>query len=89
MALPTLAEAKAYLRLDTDVEDDLLTNALATAQALIEANTKVSILGETRTFQGRRPEPGYRREAWERLTIPATPQRGSIPSSGGSGIANR
>lgn len=73
MALPTLTEAKAYLRLDTDVEDDLLTAALATAQALIEEATKVSIQGETRTFEGRMPGPGYRGEALERLTIPSWP----------------
>lgn len=73
MALPDLIDAKAYLRLDTDVEDELIDAALATAQALVQQVLKVPLTSEARTFQGRRAQRGYRGEPQERLTVPVQP----------------
>lgn len=49
MALPTLAEAKAYLRVDTSAEDTVITDLLASAQAWAESLLGFPITAEQRT----------------------------------------
>lgn len=50
MALPTLSEFKAYLRVETADEDALLTALLARAKAQVEAYCDVPITAESQTW---------------------------------------
>lgn len=73
MALPTDLEIKSYLRLDTDEEDLLIFALNQTAQGIVSRYLRVPLASESRTFTGRYPVIGPRRERWERLTIPVLP----------------
>lgn len=50
MALPTVADAKAYLRIEHTAEDTMLTGMLASATAAVEAELGRPIETEQRTF---------------------------------------
>lgn len=50
MALPTLSDIKAYLRIETTAEDALLTALLARAQAQVEVYCDVPITAASSTF---------------------------------------
>ena len=43
----TLAEAKAWLRLDTSDEDDLVTALIVSARAIVEAATRRALISQT------------------------------------------
>lgn len=73
MALPSEIEIKGYLRVSTDVEDTLFATLRMSAMALVTQYLRVPLEGELRTFQGRYPRAGLRREAAEQLTIPVIP----------------
>jgi hypothetical protein len=73
MALPDLEELRSYLRLETEIEDELLEAALASAQAVTRQYLRVPLESEARTFQGRRPRTGWRGEPYEQLTVPVFP----------------
>jgi hypothetical protein len=73
LSLPTDEEIKAYLRVTTDVEDQLITGINNTARALIAGRLKVPLEAEERTFYARWPREGRRREAMTQLVIPIIP----------------
>jgi hypothetical protein len=73
MPLPSDDEIKAYLRVETDVEDDLIFAANNSAQAMVLQYLKVPLESTSRTFKGRRPRRGHREELTERLVIPVVP----------------
>jgi uncharacterized phiE125 gp8 family phage protein len=71
--LPDLEDIKTYLRLETDIEDDLVDQLNLTAQALVEQHLKVPLGSDSRTFYARWPLEGRRKEVMTRLTIPVVP----------------
>ena len=73
MSLPTEEEIKQYLRISTDVEDFLIFALNQTARAQVTQYLKVPLESENRTFEGRYPRRGLRREPFEQLTIPVQP----------------
>ena len=73
MPLPSDEEIKQYLRLETDVEDDLIEVLNLTARALVEQYLKVPLESSNRTFTGRFPREGVRREPTTQLTVPIVP----------------
>jgi uncharacterized phiE125 gp8 family phage protein len=73
LALPTDEEIKAYLRVTTDVEDELIETINASSRALIAARLKVPLEEESRTFYARWPREGRRREALTQLVVPVIP----------------
>jgi hypothetical protein len=73
MPLPNDDDLKATLRVETDVEDDLIHAARLSAEALALQYLKVPIDSTSRTFKGRRPRRGHREELTERLVIPVVP----------------
>lgn len=73
MALPTDDEVTAYLRLDTAVESNLITELNRSAQAVITQYLRMPLDQEIRTFEGRYPRMGLRREFSEQLVVPGSP----------------
>ena len=73
MPLPSDEEIKAYLRVETSVEDDLIFEANLAAQAQVAQYLKVPLESTSRTFRGRKARRGYRGEPLEQLTIPVVP----------------
>jgi hypothetical protein len=73
LALPTPEEVKAYLRVTTEVEDELIETITDSAKALIAARLKVPLEEESRTFYARYPREGRRREAMTQLVVPIIP----------------
>jgi hypothetical protein len=73
MSLPTDLEIKSYLRISTDVEDILIFGLNQTAQAQVAQYLRTPLGSEARTFKGRRPRQGYRRELAEQLWVPVQP----------------
>jgi hypothetical protein len=73
MPLPSEDDIKAYLRVETDIEDDQIFAAKESAEATILQFLQVPLDSEERTFRGRYPRRGYRREPAERLVIPVVP----------------
>jgi hypothetical protein len=73
VALPTFDEVKAYLRVTTDVEDDLLEQITLSAQAWLRGYYQVPLGSSPRTFRGLWPRYGTQREAQTRLVVPIRP----------------
>ena len=73
MALPFGDEIKDYLRVTTDVEDDLFDLLSDSAQAWLRAHYKVPLSAQARTFVGLWPRIGVQREEDTRLVLPIKP----------------
>jgi hypothetical protein len=73
MPLPSDDDIKAFLRVETTVEDDLVFAANLSAQALVLQYLQVPLESTSRVFKGRRPRRGHRGELAERLVIPVVP----------------
>lgn len=73
MPLPFGDEIKAYLRVTTDVEDDLFEELSLSAQAWLRAFYRVPLESQARTFLGLWPRIGVQREDATRLVIPIRP----------------
>jgi hypothetical protein len=73
VALPEDDELKAYLRVTTDVEDDLFHEINLSAQAWVRGFYKVPLDSQSRTFRGLWPEIGNQRELDTRLKVPVRP----------------
>jgi hypothetical protein len=73
MALPDDQELKAYLRVTTDVEDDLIEGINLAAQAWLAAYYNTPLESETRTFDSRYPRKGKRGELSTQLVVPVIP----------------
>ena len=73
MALPFDDEIKAYLRVTTDVEDDLFFYLNLSARAWLQAFYKVPLETQVRTFRGLWPRVGVQRERDTRLVVPVRP----------------
>jgi uncharacterized phiE125 gp8 family phage protein len=72
MALPTITELKALLRIQTTAEDTLLTALLARATALVEGHIGRPITAVSRTFVDE-AETQVAYGTVRRLVIPVTP----------------
>lgn len=73
MSLPHEEEIKAYLRLTTEVEDDLIEQIRLSAEAWVRAFYDVPLGTQTRTFRGIWPRLGMQREPDTRLVVPLKP----------------
>lgn len=73
MALPFEDEIKAYLRVTTDVEDDLFFFLSQSARAWLRSYYNVPLESEARTFRGLWPRIGLQRERDTRLVVPVRP----------------
>jgi hypothetical protein len=73
MALPHDDEIKEYLRLTTDIEDDLISAINASARALVATRLKVPLESMERTFYGRWPREGETKIPGTCLVIPNVP----------------
>jgi len=73
LALPFEDEIKAYLRVTTDVEDDLFENISLSAQAWLRSFYSVPLSSQARTFRGIWPKVGVQRERDTRLAVPIRP----------------
>ncbi len=73
MALPFEDEIKAYLRVTTDVEDDLFVQIKLSAEAWLRAFYRTPLEGQSRTFRGLWPRIGVQRELETRLVVPIKP----------------
>jgi hypothetical protein len=73
VSLPHEEEIKAYLRLTTEVEDDLIEQIRLSAEAWIRAFYQVPLGTQTRTFRGIWPRMGNQRERDTRLVVPMKP----------------
>jgi len=73
VALPDFDELKAYLRVTTDVEDDLIDQINLAAQAWVRAYYQVPLGTGTRTFRGLWPTVGVQRRPETRLVVPIAP----------------
>ena len=77
MALPDDQELKDYLRVETDEEDDLISQINLSARAWVRAFYRVPLDSQSRTFRGLWPRLGNQREADTRLVIPIKPCAGT------------
>jgi len=73
VALPHAEEIKAYLRVTTDVEDDLFDELDLSARAWVRAFYRVPLESQSRTFRGIWPRIGVQREEDTRLVVPVRP----------------
>jgi hypothetical protein len=73
VALPFDDELKAYLRVTTEVEDDLIREINLSAQAWVRAFYKVPLDTQSRTFRTLWPRIGGQREPSTRLIVPIRP----------------
>lgn len=73
MGLPSDQEIKDYLKVETDEENTLIMNLNYAAQAWVTRYLGVPLTSDSRTFRGRFPRKGYRRERYEQLTVPVIP----------------
>ncbi len=73
MPLPNFDELKAYLRVTTDVEDDLIDQINLSAQAWVRSYYQVPLDSQTRTFRGLWPSVGVQRQQQTRLVVPIHP----------------
>ena len=73
MALPFEDEIKAYLRVTTDVEDDLFQQISLSARAWLRSFYNVPLETQSRTFKGLWPRMGAQREFDTRLAVPIKP----------------
>jgi hypothetical protein len=73
MSLPDFDELKAYLRVTTEVEDELIEQILLSAQAWLRSYYQVPLTSQSRTFRGLWPRIGVQRERDTRLIVPVRP----------------
>jgi hypothetical protein len=73
VSLPHAEDLKAYNRVESDVEDDLFGDLVDTATAFVQQYLRVPLEATARTFSGRWPRRGPRREPQEQLTVPVYP----------------
>ena len=73
MALPAADEIKAYLRVTTDVEDQLFQDISLAAQAWVRAFYQIPLDSQARTFRGVWPRVGAQRQDDTRLVVPIRP----------------
>jgi hypothetical protein len=73
MPLPDFDELKAYLRVTTEVEDDLIDLINLSAQAWVRGFYQVPLDSQQRTFRGLWPRIGHQRELDTRLVVPVKP----------------
>lgn len=73
MGLPTDQELRDYLKVETDEENNLIGSLNLSARAWVTRYFGVPLTSDTRTFRGRFPRKGYRRELLEQLTVPVVP----------------
>ena len=73
MALPFDDEIKAYLRVTTDVEDDLIAQINLAARAWVRSFYNVPLDSSARTFRGLWPRIGNQRDRDTRLVVPIKP----------------
>jgi hypothetical protein len=73
VALPHEEEIKAYLRVTTNVEDDLFEQLRMSAEAWVRAYYNVPLGSTSRTFRGLWPKVGMQRERDTRLVVPVRP----------------
>jgi hypothetical protein len=73
VALPFPDEIKAYLRVTTNVEDDLFDQISESSQAWVKNFYQVPLSGQSRTFRGLWPRMGVQRERNTRLVVPVRP----------------
>lgn len=73
MGLPNFDDLKDYLKVETQEEDPLIQDILDGANGWVTSYFGVPLGGETRTFYGRWPRRGPRREPYEQLTVPFCP----------------
>ena len=88
MALPDFDDLKAYLRVTTTVEDSLIEDILASAQAWLAGYYRVPLDSQTRTFQGLWPKMGVQRVWNTRLIVPIHPcaDSGTLSDSDGETV---
>jgi len=87
MALPVLQDAKHYLKIEHDAEDDLLDRELVGAFADVQAYLRVPILAEERTFVIERPSDSIYRTV-TRLHVPSYPIAADSSATPGLEITN-
>jgi hypothetical protein len=73
VALPSFDELKAYLRVTTDVENDLIAQINDGAQAWIRGYYGVPLDSDSRLFRGLWPKVGVQRLWNTRLIVPIHP----------------
>ena len=73
MALPDFDELKSYLRVTTDIEDDLIQQINLSSQAWVRAYYQVPLTSASRTFRGLWPRVGAQRQCETRLVVPIRP----------------
>jgi hypothetical protein len=73
VGLPTFEELKAYLRVTTEVEDELIEQINDSAQAWVRSFYRVPLDSQSRTFRGLWPRIGVQRYENTRLVVPVRP----------------
>jgi hypothetical protein len=73
VALPFDDELKAYLRVETDIEDDLIRELNLSAQAWVRGFYQIPLTSQARTFRTLWPKMGGQREPQSRLVVPVRP----------------
>lgn len=73
MSLPDFEELKAFLRVTTEVEDELIESILDSASAWVRGFYHVPLDSQARTFRGLWPKMGAQRELDTRLIVPVHP----------------
>jgi hypothetical protein len=73
VALPQDDELKAYLRVETDIEDDLIREINLSAQAWVRGFYQIPLDSQGRTFRSLWPKMGGQREPQTRLVVPVRP----------------
>lgn len=87
MALPVLADAKEYLKIEHDAEDALITRELVGAKADVQAYLRVPIEAEERTFVIERSADSLYRTT-TKLHLPAYPIAADSSNTPGIEITN-
>jgi hypothetical protein len=77
VSLPLDDELKAYLRVTTDVEKDLISQINVSARAWLRGYYNVPLNARERVFRTRWPRLGAQREPDTRLVVPVRPCAGS------------
>lgn len=85
MALPDGSEIKAYLRVTTDVEDDLFTQIELGAKAWVRGYYLVPLDSQPRTFMGLWPKIGAQHAYNTRLIVPVRPCDGTATVTDAAG----
>lgn len=73
MALQEFDEIKSYLRVTTEVEDELIEGITLSSKAWVRAYYGIPLESQSRTWTGRYPRKGIRGEPATQLTVPLKP----------------